>query len=186
MRLTSSTTARLSSESEIQQCPPRSARGGSDAAVDRDRRHRRSVGRVAPVLTLKDSPRRSNACAQLLLITAFNNATPNPKTVVAIVSQKAPLNSLYHSSLLSLNTVNYKRECFFRPNGGNSLPSHMWADPASFAAHARGDERVVTFPKASVAPTRKQRSQGRAPLRRRAPTQTAEKKTSPPNVAHAS
>ena len=41
----------------------------------------------------------------------------------------------------------YKRECFFRPTGRNSRPSHMLAAPASFAAHARGAERVVSVSK---------------------------------------
>ena len=62
----------------------------------------------------------------------------------------------------------------------NYEPSIVWAAPASLRRMRGATSASRAFPKASVAPTRKQRSQGRAPLRRRAPTQTAEKSDGPP------
>ena len=58
-------------------------------------------------------------------------------------------------------------------------PSNVWASPASLRRMSGPPSASQALPKASVAPKRKQRSQGRAPLRRRAPTQTAEKKRAP-------
>ena len=83
--------------------------------------------------------------------------------------------------LRTKNTDNYKNKCYFRPNGGNSLPSYSVGGPSVVCGACAGRRaRRERSPNASAAPTRKQCSQGRATLRRRAPTQTAEKSDGPP------